>query len=758
MTSFTVPDFMTTPANTNTQTGPKQQTDEIDLLSLIGKLVDHKWLLISITIFFMAIGIVYSLLAAPVYRANALVQVEKKSGGVPGLSDVSAMFGGESASVTEIELIKSRKVIGTAVDSLNLDITATPVYFPIIGQAIARKYRSTVDYPAQALLGMDSYAWGGEKISISSFDVPEPLHGAEHTLISNGDGSYNLYGPDNVLILSGDVGKTSKLNGYTIFVVELKANKGVRFQVIKKQYLNTIIEYQSLLEAKEMARESGIIELAIEDTDPKHAENVLNIITEGYLRQNIERQSAEAAKSLEFLRDQLPQIKKDLEAAEGRFNNYQVKVGSVNISAETGALLDQIVSIESGIAELQLKKAELDRLYTSDHPAYQAWREQMAEQRLRKEEFNERIKSLPETQQELLGLKRDLEVGTTIYTQMLNNIQELDIVRAGTVGNVRIVDDAAVNIAAPVKPRKAIIVVVATLFGGFLGIAIVLVRAALNRGVENPDDIEAIGLPVYASIPLSSEQSKLDRAVLGSNRLSRRPRNQHPTALLAHRNPTDITIEALRSLRTSLHFAMLEASNNIMMISGPSPNVGKSFVSGNLAAVIAQAGQRVLLIDMDLRKGYMHKMFDIGPENGVSEVLSKRITLQEAIKPTKIAELSIMPRGAIPPNPSELLMSKGLTELLEAVSGDYDIILVDTPPIMAVTDAAIVGRQCGVTMIVARFGLNPIKELEVTKQRFEQNGITVKGVVLNAVERRASGYGYGYGYGYYHYEYKSDKA
>ena len=202
---------------------------------------------------------------------------------------------------------------------------------------------------------------------------------------------------------------------------------------------------------------------------------------------------------------------------------------------------------------------------------------------------------------------------------------------------------------------------------------------------------------------------------------------------------------------------MLEAENNVMMISGPSPNVGKSFVSGNLAAVVAQAGQRVLLIDMDLRKGYMHKMFGMQPDNGVSDVLGKRISVQEAIKPTRVGELFVMPRGVIPPNPSELLMSQQLTDLLNEVKEQFDLVIVDTPPIMAVTDAAIVGRQCGVTMIVARFGLNPIKELEVTKQRFEQNGITVKGVVLNAVERRASGYGYGYGYGYYHYEYKSDK-
>lgn len=732
---------------------PRNQfDDEIDLLALLGTLWESKSIIAASTILFMVLGVSYALLATPIYRANAVVQVEEKSPGLPGMSDVTEMFGGESAAVTEIELLKSRTVIGTAVDELHLDIIIEPNYFPLFGSTIARHFSHANDGLNPPLLGFSANAWGGEFIAVSQFDVPATQYNEVHTLVVGESGSYTLLSPDDEAILSGTVGQATTAPGYALFIGELRARPGTEIFLTKLRRLNAIINLQEALGASERGKESGIIALSLDDSDPNHAEDILNVVARTYLRQNVERQSAEAAKSLSFLKDQLPIIKKDLENAERRFNEYQVKAGSVNISAEAEVLLEQVVDIESGMAELQLKKAELDRLYTRDHPAYQAWREQMAEQRARKLEFNDRIRGLPETQQELLGLKRDLEVGTEIYTQMLNNIQELDIVRAGTVGNVRIIDDAAVNIEEPVKPKQLLIVVIATLLGGFLGIAAVLVRAALNRGVENPDDIEAIGMPVYASIPLSKEQSKLDRAMFGSRKVRRHPHNQHPTVLLAHCNPTDVTIEALRSLRTSLHFAMLEASNNIMMISGPSPNVGKSFVSGNLAAVIAQAGQRVLLIDMDLRKGYMHKMFDIGPENGASEVLSKRISLKEAIKPTQITNLSIIPRGAIPPNPSELLMSKGLTELLETVSRDYDIVLVDTPPIMAVTDAAIVGRQCGVTMLVARFGLNPIKELEITKQRFEQNGITVKGVVLNAVERRAAGYGYGY----YHYEYKPD--
>ncbi|MFT7404824.1 polysaccharide biosynthesis tyrosine autokinase [Zhongshania sp.] len=742
----------TTPPNSHVRPG-----EEVDILPLLLKLWERKFFILFSTISFSVIGFIHATFLTPIFLSNTMIQVEEKSRTLPGMTEITDTLGGDSSSQTEIELIKSRRIIGAAVDKLKLDLYAAPIYFPIIGEKVASKFPTTESGLAKPFLGIDGYAWGGEQIEIHEFQVPPRQYNNTFKIIANGDNSYTLTSTEDKFILKGVTGEKITENGYSIFISTLKARDDTSFIVRRKARLGAILGLQGRLSVFEKGSRTGIIVLSLADSDPSRAENTLNVIAKTYVHQNIERQSAQAANSLEFLRDQIPLLKTDLVKAEKKLNEYQVDVGSVDITAEASSILNQVVSIESSIAELQLEKFELDRLYTEDHPAYQAWKRQLKEQVSRRTEFNERIKSLPLTQQKLLGLKRSVEVGTEIYTRMLNNIQELDIVRAGTVGNVRIIDEAVTNMA-PIKPKKSLIIMISGILGAFLAVTLIFFRAALNKGVENPDDIEAIGLPVYASIPLSDEQRKLDAGSRRSAKNLSKMKNQHPTALLAHRNPTDITIEALRSLRTSLHFAMLEASNNIMMISGPSPNVGKSFVSGNLAAVVAQAGQRVLLIDMDLRKGYMHKMFDMGPEDGVSDVLAKRVDLQKVIRPTKINELFILPRGAIPPNPSELLMSKGLTELFKTVSGQYDLIIVDTPPIMAVTDAAIVGRQCGVTMIVARFGLNPIKELEVTKQRFEQNGITVKGVVLNAVERRASGYGYGYGYGYYQYEYKSDKS
>ncbi|OZY40459.1 tyrosine-protein kinase [Pseudomonas fragi] len=736
-------------------TKPHEQdddNDQIDLMGLLGTLIDHKWLIASVTGVFMAAGVAYALLATPVYQANALIQVEAKKNDMLGFSDISSMLGKESPSATEIELIKSRKNIGSAVDNLKLDIKTQPNYFPLIGEFLARRFKPDADNNlASPLLGLKSYAWGGEQLKIAEIELPQELLGKEMTLVSAGNGSFSLLDDEDNLLINGQVGNTVNENGIKLKVEKLKANAGTTFSVIRSPRLTTILNYQQALDVAERGKESGMVNLALESTDPAKAIQILNEIARLYVQQNIERTSAEAAQSLIFLKDQLPQVRKDLEKAENALNAFQIRSKSIDISLEAKAILDQIVALDTNISTLKLQQAEMDRKFTPQHPAYRALMGQLAELTSKQQRLAKQVEGLPSTQQELLSLTRDLKVSTEIYTQLLNKSQELDVMRAGAVGNVRLIDTADVDLRSPVKPKKPLIVLIATLLGAFLAIGYVLFRKALNRGVQNPDDIEKLGLPVYASIPFSSLQKVEDEKSTGG-------RGTRVTPLLASSHPTDLAIEGLRSLRTSLHFAMLEADNNRLMISGPSPKVGKSFVSSNLAAVIAQSGQRVLLVDVDMRKGYIHKMFGIPVQNGLSDLLAKRCDLSTAIHKTEVENLDVIGRGQIPPNPSELLMHKNFTEFLEQVSANYDQVILDTPPFLAVTDAAIVGRQSGTNLIVTRFELNPAREVELTMRRFAQNGIDLKGAIFNGVEKRASAkYGYG-AYGYYNYEYKSDNT
>ncbi|MBW3503744.1 polysaccharide biosynthesis tyrosine autokinase [Pseudomonas sp. NKUCC02_KPG] len=726
--------------------------DQIDLMGLLGTLIDHKWLIAGVTGVFMAAGVAYALLATPVYQANALIQVEAKKNDMLGFSDIGSMLGKESPSATEIELMKSRKNIGAAVDNLKLDIEVEPNYFPVIGEFLARRFKpDTENSVANPLLGLNSFAWGGEKLKLAVLELPQELLDTDLTLVSGKDGSFTLLDEDKNSLVEGQVGQSYDQNGIKLQVESLQANPGTTFNIVRHPRLTTILTYQKALDVSERGKESGMVALALENTEPSIAIQTLNEIARLYVQQNIERTSAEAAQSLGFLKDQLPQVRKDLEKAEEALNKFQIRSKSIDISLEAKAILDQIVALDTSISTLKLQQAEMDRKFTPQHPAYRALMGQLAELTSKQQRLAKQVENLPSTQQELLSLTRDLKVGTEIYTQLLNKSQELDVMRAGAVGNVRLIDTADVDLRFPVKPKKALIVLIAALLGALLAIGLVLFRKALNRGVENPDDIEKLGLPVYASIPFSSLQKVEDDK-------STNGRGTRVIPLLASSHPTDLAIEGLRSLRTSLHFAMLEANNNRLMISGPSPKVGKSFVSSNLAAVIAQSGQRVLLVDVDMRKGYIHKMFGIPVENGLSDLLAKRCDLDTAIHKTEIEYLDVIGRGQIPPNPSELLMHKNFSEFLEQISARYDQIILDTPPFLAVTDAAIVGRQSGTNLIVTRFELNPAREIELTMRRFAQNGIELKGAIFNGVEKRASAkYGYG-AYGYYNYEYKSDSV
>ncbi|MHA3738725.1 polysaccharide biosynthesis tyrosine autokinase [Pseudomonas sp. Eth.TT006] len=728
--------------------------DSIDLLGIFGSLIDQKWLIGAFTGAFMAAGVAYAVLATPVYLANALVQVEPKKNDMLGFSDLNSMLGGQSPSVTEIGIIKSRAVIGKTVDDLRLDIDVTPNTFPMVGGFLARRYRGESEFSvAPPRFGLSSYAWGGERLDFTRLDLPKELLGKKLTLVAGEQQHFQLFDDNDNLLAEGAVGEAFAQDGVEGQIERLQANPGTRFEVVRNPRIVTIQGYQDALDISEQGKESGIIRLALASADAAEAVKILNKIAALYVEQNVRRTSAEAAQSLAFLQSQLPQVKRDLAKASDALNAYQTHGKTVNISLETQSVLGQSVALETRISELRMQQAELDRKFTKQHPAYRALMSQIGELTQQQKTLEGKVGDLPATQQELLNLTRDVEVASQIYTQLLNKSQELDIVRAGAVGNVRLIDPADVDLSSPVKPKKALIVLIATFLGAFVGVALVLLRKSLSKGLEGPEAIEQLGLPVYASIPYSALQREEDTKKGRTKNTA-----ETPAYLLALRNPTDLSIESIRSLRTCLHFAALDSTNNRIMISGPSPQVGKTFVSSNLAAVMAQSGQRVLLIDADMRKGHLHKTLNVPVANGLSDLLVKRCSIEQAVNTVEIDNLHFISRGQVPPNPSELLMHANFRDLLAELSERYDVVIIDTPPLLAVTDAAIVGREAGISLIVTRFAVNPAKEIEITIRRFAQNGIELKGAVFNGVEKRAASY-YGNGsYGYYNYEYASDKS
>lgn len=714
----------------NTQVN--QASDEIDLGKLFGILLDNRWNIIAVTFVFAVLGIAYALLATPIYKADALIQVEEKSSGMPALGEMGELFASESSATTEIEIIKSRMILGKTVDELNLTTVVEPIYIPVLGKGLSR------------LQGDES------EMIVERFDIPDGVRNPEFILnvLNAKTGKYELLDAEEHTILTGNVGELAKQGDYLLLVSKLVAENNQSFSITKQSRLEAIQWLQKNLAVSERGKQTGILQLSFIGENRAEIEEILNDISQNYFLQNVERNSAEAENSLQFLRQHLPDVKSQLTTAEDLLNKFRQENESIDLGLEAKSTLDVMVTIEAQLNELTFKESEISQRFTKEHPAYVALLDKRKTLLSERERLNQQIQKLPKTQREVLRLTRDVEVNQQIYVQLLNKVQELNIVKASTVGNVRILDQAEAYTRA-VKPQKALIVIVATILGAAFSIALALLRAAFHRGVENPDEIEAIGIPVYASIPMSDWQIELEKKQKNKHKLS------VGDTLLAVSNPADLSIEALRSLRTSLHFAMMEAKNNILMISGPSPGIGKSFVSANMAAVVAKAGQKVLVIDADMRKGRMERQMAVDPKPGLSTYLSGQANIESLIKHPGVENLEFIGRGEVPPNPSELLMHPRFKELMDWASENYDLVIIDTPPILAVTDAAIVGAHAGSSLLVGRFGQNTVKEIDVTKQRFEQNGIEIKGFILNAMVRKASSY-YGGSYGYYNYSYKSN--
>lgn len=709
----------------NNQQDSNTLNDDIDIGKLFGVLIDYRWGIISTIIICVLFGVGKALLSTPIYKADALLQVEKQVNGVASLVGFSEGISQESTSTTEIELLKSRLVLGQTVDNLNLTINASPNYFPYFGKGLAR------------LQGQKS------GVKVTRFES-ESYSQLRLVLTDAESKAIEVYSSEGELLASGTAGTVISNENIKLFVQEIAGVDSQEFTVTKLPRASVINGLINGLEIYERGSGTGIIQLSMSGEDRELITSILNDISKNYLLQNIARKTAEAENGIEFLNEQLPSVQEKLTASEDSLNQYRLANDSIDLGMEASATLQGILQLESQLNELAFKETELAKRYTRAHPSYVALLDKKQHLVNQRKLFEQQIHRLPKTQQDILRLKRDVEVNQQIYLQLLNKSQELRLVKAGTIGNVRIIDDAQAGLN-PVAPRKKLIVVLSAFLGLLLGITQAFVRFALNRGVENPAEIEAIGLPVYASIPMSDWQIEI-------NKKTSTAKLDVGQVLLAEANPADLSVEALRSLRTSLHFAMMEAKNNILMISGPSPGIGKSFVSTNMAAVIAKSGHKVLVIDADMRKGQMEKQLCTSSKSGLSEYLSGSMDVQSIIKRPGVKDLDYISRGEVPPNPSELLMHSRFSELMEWASENYDFVIIDTPPILAVTDAAIIGSHVGTTMMVGRFGQNAVKEIDVARQRFAQNGVEVKGFILNAVERKASSY-YGGNYGYYNYSY-----
>lgn len=719
----------------------------VDLREVLGIFLTYRWLISSVTVAALLFAVLYSILSTPIYRVDALLQVEEKiSSGLSALGDITDILDGQSKTTAEIEILKSRMVMRDVIDKLNLDIEIAPKYFPVIGPAAVRSYekrqrqKGSEEDLADPLFYADSYAWGGERLSIETLRVPEHLLARKLTLVAAGDNQYQLVGEAGDLLVEGQVGEYSASPGdasIKLYVTELRARPGTEFYVTKYSLPQAVSIVTDMLVVNEKHKNSGILVLTMDGADKQKLGKTLNAIANIYVERNVSRRSAEAQKSLDFLEEQLPVVREQVDTAEKAYESYRILHGSVDLGIETKGVLENILKINSELLTFRQERGELRQNFKEAHPVIKGLDKKISSLENELSKLDGKAARLPKTQQHVLRLERDLQLNTLLYNKLLNTTQELRVAKAGTVGNVRVIDHAVIP-DRPIKPKSMLIIALSIVAGAVCGVILSFCHKLIKGGIEDPDELEQkFDIPVYASVMHSENQKQISRKKISDPLLAK--------------NLDDPAIECMRSLRTTLHFKLESASNNIIMICGASPGIGKSFLAANLSGILAENGKKVLLIDADLRRGSLHATFNLAKYGGLSDLVTGRSELSGVIKDTSFDAVKVITAGEYPNNPSELLLHKNVTKVMAAAAKDFDYLVIDTPPILAVSDAAIIGRYAATVLMVLKSNNHTVREIQQSVKKFEQAGVNIDGFVLNDVKSFAAKYGYG---GYvYHYDY-----
>lgn len=717
----------------NHREGQAQIPDAPSVTQLAWTLLEYRWTVLLAVALALGLAALRLFVGTPTYDGSVLVQVEGRTKTVPGFAEVSPLFDRESPAEAEMRIMKSRPLLQSVVDELQLDLEARPKTLPVMGAALARRHRGPG--LAEPPFGhLTSYAWGGERIAVARLDVPPELLGLPLTLTALEDGRYQVATPEQRVILEGTVGEPARramgTSSAEILVTSLVARPGTQFTVAKRRPNDVVDGLQASLRITEQGKATGVVELSLTGPDPARVAAILNAVAKGYVRQNVERTSAEATKTLRFLEVQLPALRATMERAEDAVNAFRRDHGSVNLSYEGESLVSQAGDMDRRISEMQVEAAELHQRYSDTYPSVLALEERLRSLRAQRAAIDQRMRSLPNLELESARLTRASRAATELFLSVQLRAQELRIVNAGWIGSVRILEPAVAP-SKPSSPKPEATLILGLLLGIGAGVGAALMRKGLDDGVADPDEVEAgTGLPVFAAIPRSSIQRALERR-------GRRGALE-PLSLAA---PGDRAVEDLRTLRTSVQFALAGAANNVVTISGPAPRVGKSFVSVNLAHLLAAAGRRVVLVDADLRRGQLQRHFGVERAPGLAEVLLGTATLAAAVRTTDASRLSFLPTGGLPPDPAELAAGTRMHEVLDELSKRYDVVIVDTPPILSVTDSALIARHAGVNLLVLRAREHTVREIAFTLNRLAQNGVTIRGAILNDLRPSRGRYG-----------------
>lgn len=754
---------------------PEVERGQLTAREMLNLMRDHIWEIVAATVAVFLLAVAYQLIATPVYSADVLVRVDPPEPNALGLAlqTQEALPPPAPSPSTEMGVMRSRTVLDPVIDRYRFDVSIKPRRIPIIGD-VADKF-STPGEPNGAWLGLKSFAWGGEVVKVGYLNVPQNLEEEKLDLIALGDGAYELLGPSGEFLIKGAVGKPAEGNGISVLVNQLAARPGTHFEVIRWNSVDATKRFMDVVKITDKVKDSGLIQIEYADKSPSKAAEVANALGQQYLAAAIAGRQLNDTQTLNFIKGELPRLLADLRKSEEALKSFRAKSNSMQPTTEAQSYLQGGLDLDRQIASLELQRTQLLDKYAPGSRWIQSVDTQLAQLKKTKSEFDGRFQGMPASERESVDLIRAQKVSETVYMGMVQKAEQLTVRRASTTGGAHILD-TAVRPHRPVKPDPLIVLPGGFVLGLVAGVFIVFMRRHVLVGVTDPRYVERrLSVPVVGEVLFSHQQSLLDRGLPAA---ARKPlpgatgRGALPTQrgaeggeaatgekidpsfgtsgnkILAERFPHDASVEALREVRTAMARDLAHTRNNIVMVTGPTTSAGKSFVAANLATLHAEAGARVALIDGDMRRGHLAAFFSQSNRGGLSEVLAERIPLRDALRQVGIDGVTFMSCGARPENPAALLTRPRFREVLQRLSNHFDMVIVDTPPFLAVTDASIIANETGASLLVLRSGMQTEEEIADTIKKIERAGGRVAGAVFNGIPLRRSTRNYGYATNY----------
>lgn len=768
--------------NTNTPMTPnnplRPQMEEINLFDYLAVIM-RRWKIFTCALCAVFILVaLYTFTMKPIYEANALLHVKEDKGKGQVLGEL--MLNSSNPTNAEIEIVKSRTNAEQVVQRLHLDA------------GISKKS-------------------DGLKFKILEFKsaAKDPVYYIRLT----GADTYEVEDDNGDNIGQGKSGELMQKNGFSLLLNDVKGEKGDSFRLELVPFYSAVEGIRGNIKAVEQGRQTGIIKVSFTSTNPVLARDIVNALVQAYLEQTVSFKSEEASRTVAFIDEQIHGLRDDLDSSEKELQSYKSSTGIVQLDSEATSLIGKLSEMErtradvslqkqqidfardalkkamkkgvvyspgimksnptveglsAKLAELEVQKKALRASYTEAHPAVKTVQDQINEVQnkllaiyetsrvnLAKQEedvnrqlgaYENQMRNLPDVERDLARLTRVSKVNSDIYTFLLQKHEEARIAKASTISNIDIVDPA-ITPTHPIKPKKAQNLLLGLLFGLALGIGLAFFLEYLDDTIKNADEAKrAMGLPLLATIPHIPGREPQPN---GSS--------PHKETLITRSEPKSAVAEAFRSLRTSLHFSAINKEKKIIIFTSTFPGEGKSIISSNAAVIFSQTGARVLLVDCDLRRSSLHEKFGHSKTPGLSELLTGDVAFEKAKHNTGIPCLDLITSGTNPPNPSELLGSEAMRQFLLTQRENYDYIMIDAPPVLAVTDAPVLTTISDIVILIMEAGRVPIKAAQHMRETLAAIQAPVAGLVMNDKTGKGESYGYyggryyryGKGYGYY---------